>query len=203
MTALLSLNLSQNSFNSSIPETIGNLTRLQQLNLSGNLLSGNIPSSLGKLPTLSLLDLSRNFFAGDIPGTLSSLSGLQSLNLSDNHLSGAIPGGNLSKFGNNSFINNEDLCGDPVGVKCPSPPSSGLSTLHIILIAVGSFIAFLLVCCVVSALMLTRLNGWEDGEFFLFQKVGAPLTMKIILEATENFSPKNILGQGGFGAVYK
>ncbi|KAJ4833674.1 hypothetical protein Tsubulata_045248, partial [Turnera subulata] len=88
---LLSLMLSFNSFNGSLPLQVGQMVALTQLDLSGNQFFGNIPSTLGQLKDLSTLFLWNNGFQGAIPESLGNLKGLEMLDLSSNNLSGNIP----------------------------------------------------------------------------------------------------------------
>lgn len=48
-----------------IPESIGQLTRLQWLSLSNNKLTGRIPESMGQLVQLSNMYLSENELTGE------------------------------------------------------------------------------------------------------------------------------------------
>lgn len=86
-----SLFLSQNQLSGSIPETLGNLEKLETLSLWGNQLSGSIPASLGSLSNLETLSLSFNQLSGSIPASLGNLSNLKYLRLSYNSLTGCFP----------------------------------------------------------------------------------------------------------------
>ncbi|KAI7729152.1 LOW QUALITY PROTEIN: hypothetical protein M8C21_028381 [Ambrosia artemisiifolia] len=98
MSSLLSLDLSNNMLNSSIP-IMPNLLRLDVSwnnfrrieDLDQNRLNGSVPESLGRLTTLKGLDLSFNEFTGPIPEALGKLRSLQRLDLSYNQLSNSIP----------------------------------------------------------------------------------------------------------------
>ncbi|GJV31673.1 leucine-rich repeat-containing protein [Tanacetum coccineum] len=71
------IDLSNNYFESGIPEIIGNLSALKVLNLSHNSLNGRIPDSLGKLSEIESLDLSSNQLTGNIPQSLAGINGLE------------------------------------------------------------------------------------------------------------------------------
>ncbi|XP_010493153.1 PREDICTED: LRR receptor-like serine/threonine-protein kinase EFR [Camelina sativa] len=100
LTFLRLLNLSDNSFGSTIPQEVGMLFRLQYLNMSFNLLEGRIPPSLSSCSRLSTLDLSSNHLGHGVPSELGSLSKLAILDLSINNLTGHFPAslGNLTSL---------------------------------------------------------------------------------------------------------
>ncbi|MDM8524063.1 leucine-rich repeat domain-containing protein [Desulfococcaceae bacterium HSG8] len=102
LTKLESLYLGSNELSGSIPDTLGRLTSLSQLSLSENQLSETIPDSLGSLTDLYFLDLSSNQLSGPIPDSLGSLTSLSQLWLSFNQLSGPIP--DLSQLTNLSDL---------------------------------------------------------------------------------------------------
>ncbi|GAB2249054.1 hypothetical protein Droror1_Dr00012413 [Drosera rotundifolia] len=120
-----SIDLSNNRFKGSIPDSVGNLVGLQALNLSHNNITGSIPPSLGRLSNLESLDLSNNFLSADIPQQLEELTFLEIFNVSHNRLTGSIPQGNqFSTFTNDSFEGNIGLCGSPLSKKCGQTASS-------------------------------------------------------------------------------
>ncbi|EOY02770.1 Serine/threonine-protein kinase bri1, putative [Theobroma cacao] len=80
-----------NSFDGSIPLSMGNLTELLTLDMSNNNLSGEIPEFWNHIPFLLILDLSNNNLSGKIPTSLGIPSSLKFLKLSNNNLSGQIP----------------------------------------------------------------------------------------------------------------
>ncbi|KAK1312278.1 hypothetical protein QJS10_CPA07g00278 [Acorus calamus] len=119
------MDLSTNSLDGGIPESIVNLVGLQSLNLSGNNLTGSIPAKIGDMQSMLSLDLSRNNIFGPIPQSLSELKSLGDLNLSFNNLSGRIPtGSQLQTFTNASYIGNYDLCGPPISKECSGDGTS-------------------------------------------------------------------------------
>ncbi|XP_034900305.2 cuscuta receptor 1-like [Populus alba] len=133
-TSLVTMDLRDNSFTSSIPNWIGNLSSLSFLLLRlitlMNQLSGPLPSCLGNLTfkensqkvvvpqagfrsdymgkVLSYMfgiDLSNNNFVGAIPLEFGNLGEILSLNLSHNNLTGSIP----ATFSNLKQIESLDL----------------------------------------------------------------------------------------------
>nr|XP_027114476.1 receptor kinase-like protein Xa21 isoform X1 [Coffea arabica] len=75
----------------SIPDTIGNLSRLFILNLHGNHLSGPIPSAMKYLQNLQVLDLDDNQLSGSIPDCICRLKRLYQIDLGQNQFCGSIP----------------------------------------------------------------------------------------------------------------
>ena len=106
------IDLSNQSLNGSIPNTLGDLTNLTQLNLFKNSLTGPIPAQLGDLANLTNLNLSNNSLTGSIPAQLGDLTNLTSLNLIGNDLSGSIPAqlGDLTNL-TSLEVNSNDLTG--------------------------------------------------------------------------------------------
>ncbi|CAD5314472.1 unnamed protein product [Arabidopsis thaliana] len=86
---LIELQLGQNQLRGRIPVMPRKLQI--SLNLSYNLFEGSIPTTLSELDRLEVLDLSNNNFSGEIPNFLSRLMSLTQLILSNNQLTGNIP----------------------------------------------------------------------------------------------------------------
>ncbi|CAJ2677194.1 unnamed protein product [Trifolium pratense] len=115
-TNMIILNLANNNFIGSIPDSFGSLINLHMLLMYNNDLSGKIPNTLRNCTMMTLLDLQsnrfsgpipswigtdmqilktlilgRNSFDGNIPISLCQLKSLHILDLSENQLKGEIP----------------------------------------------------------------------------------------------------------------
>ncbi|KAL4379964.1 hypothetical protein GQ457_02G033920 [Hibiscus cannabinus] len=87
MSFLEVVDLSFNSLNSSIPNSLYSLNHLQSLILCGNyLLEGKMSSALGNLSSLIHLDLSYNMLEGIFPTSLQHLCKLKEMDLSSNNI---------------------------------------------------------------------------------------------------------------------
>ncbi|RCV09732.1 hypothetical protein SETIT_2G052900v2 [Setaria italica] len=125
LTTFKVIDFSNNSFEGSIPSSIGRLASLHGLNMSHNNFTGEIPSQLGKLTRLESIDLSCNHLSGEIPQEFTSLTSLSWLNLSYNNLTGRIPQANqFLSFPSSSFEGNGGLCGIQLSKECDTRPDS-------------------------------------------------------------------------------
>jgi len=88
---VVSINLSNNSLNGTLPGEIENLTELKDLNLYINRISGDLLSGLGKLTNLTTLNLGGNLLSGTVPVDFKYLTKLTELNLTSNFLEGTFP----------------------------------------------------------------------------------------------------------------
>ncbi|KAI7729021.1 hypothetical protein M8C21_024566 [Ambrosia artemisiifolia] len=131
MKKLKLLDLQDDQFKGSLPESLGNLsTTLQIMNIASNHFSGGLPSSVGNLTGLTELDLSLNQFTGTLPVTIGNLTNLQRLNLMNNSFSGSIPEGKVSTKGvfanasSISILGNSWLCGGVPELQLPKCQSN-------------------------------------------------------------------------------
>ncbi|GFS30808.1 hypothetical protein Acr_00g0014230 [Actinidia rufa] len=91
LTSLSVPDLSNNGFNSSIPNWLFNFTSLVDLNFRSNSLQGGLPNEFANLTCLQRIDLSENFYiGGHLSGNLGKLCNLKTLALSMNNISGEL-----------------------------------------------------------------------------------------------------------------
>ncbi|GMI98057.1 hypothetical protein like AT5G10290 [Hibiscus trionum] len=215
LTTLSSLTLKGNGITGEIPKEFGNLLSLTSLDLENNHLTGEIPSSLGNLKNLQFLTLSKNNLTGTIPSSISDLPKLINLLLDSNNLSGQVPD-HLFRIPIYNFTGNRLNCGGNFPQSCVSngndSGSSQTSEVGIIVGIIGGFIILLLFGGLLFFLYKGRRKGYKSE---VFVDVAGEVDRRIafgqlkrflwreLQVATDSFSEKNILGQGGFGKVYK
>ncbi|KAL6206729.1 hypothetical protein ACLB2K_023976 [Fragaria x ananassa] len=218
LSHLRTLLLQNNQLSGPIPSEIGRLSQLETLDLSGNQFSGNIPSSLGFLTHLSYLRLNRNKLNGQIPSLVADLTGLSFLDLSFNNLSGPTPkilAKGYSVTGNSFLCNPSSTDSTRICMDVSKPVNDTGSPLEVsghhrwvLSVALGISCTF-----VISVMLLVCWVHWYRSRLLFTSYVQQDYELDIshlkrfsyreLQLATSNFSSKNILGQGGYGVVYK
>ncbi|XP_023545033.1 probable LRR receptor-like serine/threonine-protein kinase At5g10290 [Cucurbita pepo subsp. pepo] len=156
------------------------LKSLSTLNLKGNYITGEIPEDFGNLTNLVTLDLENNSLTGRIPSSLGNLKKLQFLTLSQNHLAGTIP----ESFSTLPSLINLFLDSNNLNGQIPEQ-----------LFQVSKF-------KYVELLNAIKVDTCEIDRRIAFGQLKRFPWRELQL-ATEDFSDKNVIGQGGFGRVYK
>ncbi|XP_066318272.1 probable LRR receptor-like serine/threonine-protein kinase At5g45780 [Miscanthus floridulus] len=215
LSHLQTMSLQNNRISGEIPPEIGKLINLNALDLSSNEFIGDIPSSLGQLTRLNYLRLDRNNLSGPIPADVARLPGLTFLDLSFNNLSGPVPKIYAHDY---SLAGNRFLCNSSIIHGCSDLTAMTNGTMsrqvqkaknhHHLALAISLSVtcSTILVLLFVYWLSYCRwrlpfASADQDLEFELGHV--KHFSFHDLQSATDNFNSKNILGQGGFGIVYK
>ncbi|XP_028787208.1 MDIS1-interacting receptor like kinase 2-like [Neltuma alba] len=216
LTKLWELNLSGNKF-FSIPISFGQLQHLQFLDLSENSFTGRIPAMLGELQ-LEMLNLSYNNFSGMIPSTFNDLKSLTMVDISHNKLEGPLP--NISAFRTATMerlIGNKGLCGNLSGLPiCPttnfdsSHSKSRKVVIYVVSFSLGAVMLATFFIGISYIIFHHKARKTESQErevqtqnLFAIWSYDGKLVYENIIEATEEFNEKYLIGEGGSGSVYK
>ncbi|KAF8115543.1 hypothetical protein N665_0025s0013 [Sinapis alba] len=100
---LINLSLHSNSFEGSLPDSIGECLSLERFQVQENGFSGEFPVGLWSSPKIKIIRADNNKFTGQVPDSVSLASALEQVEIDNNSFSGEIPHGlglvkNLYKF---------------------------------------------------------------------------------------------------------
>ncbi|KAL8166070.1 hypothetical protein V2J09_007569 [Rumex salicifolius] len=203
---LVTLDVSKNMFSGEIPSTLGSCTGLVMLYMVGNSFSGSVPLSFASLKGLQNLDLSQNNLSGEIPSYFSDLP-LVSLGLSFNNFEGEIPvKGVFSNITAVSLDGNTRLCGGLPELhfpRCPESKKRKISFKILMIIISCGVLITALVLALLFYLLCSKRKKESTVSGSLEVKGFLEVSYRMLWEATEGFSPSNLIGIGGFGSVYK
>ncbi|CAA0820000.1 Probable LRR receptor-like serine/threonine-protein kinase [Striga hermonthica] len=223
LTNLKQVLLQNNNISGHIPKELGYLPNLQTLDISNNKLSGHVPQSFGFLKHLQYLRLNNNSLSGAVPLSLATLPQLTFLDLSYNNLNGPVPTFPAKTF---NIMGNPLICGQHSNERCSGVntatplafslnPSSNRTSSKKLAVALGVCLSFIIILVILLGYLFWRktrkikqsiLNSTDVEEEELgLGRLGnlKTFTFKELQQATDNFSPKSILGSGGFGNVYR
>ncbi|GJR67695.1 leucine-rich repeat receptor protein kinase EMS1 [Tanacetum coccineum] len=213
MSYLNSLDLHGNRFTGTIPADLGNLIELEHLDISNNNLSGRIPDKLCGILNLNFVNLAGNQLEGPVPrnGICTNVS---ILSLSGNKdLCGRILGMECpdQRFEKRSrFLNVWVLTSIVIGML--------LVTVFVMAKIWMNKMKKRDDCERVNDIKMSSNSALDQNLYLLgssrskeplsiniamFEQPLLKLTLADILEATNNFCKSNIVGDGGFGTVYK
>ncbi|KAL8049699.1 hypothetical protein ABFX02_06G036200 [Erythranthe guttata] len=212
MSYLTVLDIHGNGFTGEVPSELGNLAQLEYLDVSGNMLIGEIPNQVCGLTNLVFLNLAENELVGPIPRTGICKNLTEAFLTGNKNLCGGITGIRcpLKSFARKSSLLNV----------------WGLASLvvGIVLIALSVIIVLKIWSNRSSRndpedISDSKLNSSDEQNLYflsssrskeplsiniaMFEQPLLKLTLVDILEATNNFCKSNIIGDGGFGTVYK
>ncbi|KAL7247803.1 hypothetical protein ACSBR2_002671 [Camellia fascicularis] len=185
MSSLINLSLSQNYLTGLLPQEVGNLKNLNGLYVSKNKLFGEIPETLGNCEVLEFLYIDGNFFEGTIPTAFRQLKGIQELDVSRNNLSKQIPRF-LGEFQFFQYLNLSYNIFDG------EVPNGGVFTTISAFSVVGNTIVY-----------RNKRSRQQVKSASPLQNQYLQLSFGELFQATNGLSPFNLIGEGGYGSVYK
>jgi len=94
LTALKVFNLHDNKFSGTLPDSVGDWTRLTDFIVSGsNSLSGSLPDSITSWTNLLNFNVVGNALTGTIPRSIGNWSSIESALFNRNNFTGSVPAG--------------------------------------------------------------------------------------------------------------
>ncbi|CAL5429449.1 unnamed protein product [Camellia sinensis] len=201
--------VSKNKLFGEIPPALGNCEVLEFLYINGNLFEGTIPTAFRQVKGIQKLDVSRNNLSGQIPRFLEEFRFFQYLNLSYNRFDGEVPNGgvftNISAF---SIVGNSNLCGGSKLLQLPKCPMQVLNERkrpfnHRLIVLIVTLTIVLLSLCILAIIYRNKRSRQQVKLALPSQNQYLQLSFGELFQATHGFSPSNLIGEGGYGSVYK
>ncbi|XP_039158859.1 probable LRR receptor-like serine/threonine-protein kinase At3g47570 [Eucalyptus grandis] len=208
MSQIVQVDLSDNRLTGEIPSTLSQCLMLVSLGMAGNFFEGSIPHSLRTLIGLLYLNLSRNKLSGQIPIYFENFTVLEALDLSFNGLEGEVPQEGIFKDTKRiSIMGNEELCG---GIKELGLPACKVSNMKKrrkipkLKISIAITILFLIMLtCFIVILYWRRKSTTRPSMALPTDECFLKVSYAKLRQATNEFSPSNLIGQGSHGFVYQ
>jgi Leucine-rich repeat (LRR) protein len=212
LTGLAILDLSNNQFSGKIPTEVGSLSQLVYLDVSNNRLHGEFPSNLCDLHVLNFLNVSNNLIFGRIPNSgscrnLSPSSFLATAGLCGNVLNIRCPNGPGSE-GHGKPVSKGAILGIAIGCTIVTMGLIFLVLRYRVLRRRNvpkdmEKIKLNMVLDADACMTMSKMKEPLSINIAMFERPLMRLTLADILQATNNFCKTNIIGDGGFGTVYK
>ncbi|XP_057423761.1 MDIS1-interacting receptor like kinase 2-like [Lotus japonicus] len=214
---LNTLEVATNNLISFIPAQLGRLPKLLHLSLSQNKLEGSIPVEFAQLKMLEILNLSHNNLSKVIPSNFNEMLSLTTIDISYNQLEGSVPNTiAFQKAPPDAFRNNKGLCGNASGLESCSILSGKFHDhknnkilLAVLPLTLGTLILVLCVCGVTYFLRHTSSAKKDEPaesqpqNLFAIWSFDGKMVYENIIEATEDFHSKHLIGNGVHGSVYR
>ncbi|XP_058110944.1 probable LRR receptor-like serine/threonine-protein kinase At3g47570 [Magnolia sinica] len=211
----LIFNLSHNSLSGPLPAEIGKLqmeiARVLNLEIAGNSFQGLIADEVSNLRGIEIIDLSSNNLSGSIPTSLESFKFLHTLNLSVNNIQGEVLKEGI--FTNSTAISldrNSNLCGARVTLGLPNCTGtrnkwSRLKAKLMIIGVVASVSTSCFLCIVFFVLFSRKRKSVKTptADVIPFHGPHTMYTYYDLRVVMDNFSVKNLIGEGSFRSVYR
>ncbi|KAL6643872.1 hypothetical protein ACP70R_018638 [Stipagrostis hirtigluma subsp. patula] len=209
LTNLVLLDLSVNKLSGGIPLTLGKCVELVHLELQENLLQGVIPQSFGALQGIQLLNIARNNLSGPVPEFFGDWPNLEYVNLSYNNFEGPVPVKGVFSNASAFSIAGNKVCGGIPSLQLPQCPleeshaaKKGLRKVVIICIVAGvTSLLLILFACGIFLCKTRRRRRVPNAPFLEDQHW--QVSFEELQNATNRFSPSNLIGMGSFGSVYR
>ncbi|CAJ2676773.1 unnamed protein product [Trifolium pratense] len=212
---VISLTLASIGFTGTLSPSITRLKYLVNLELQNNNISGPLPDYIANLTYLQYLNLANNNFNGSVPLIWSQLSSLKNVDLSSNGLTGTIPT-QLFSVPMFNFSDTRLGCGSSFKQPCSSKSDHPVSTKKSKVAKAVHYASYGTFALLILGAIFTYKHYQkqryksdvfvdvlgEDETKISFGQL-RKFSLRELQLATKNFSESNVIGQGGFGKVYR